>query len=449
MSRSKRNKRNKRHPRFSSPFSLIVAAIVFVLVLGGVSFFIFNDSEKAKEKEEAPSSRTEATVSDQKEERIVEETKPTVETKEESSITFYEETDNTEEKVNRLVENMTLQEKIGQLLVVGFQSTEVDEHIRSMINDYHVGGVILFDRNMKTPEQVASLNNKLQDLAKQKDDQIPLWLSVDQEGGQIMRMKDQVTAIPSQQSLGKQGNPEEVYKVAQRNGKELATMGFNLNFAPVLDLSATDSRSFGENPEQAAQFGEKVVTGLNDAGIISTLKHFPGNGRSNIDPHIESSSVAVDKGDLKSSDIYPFKKIMDTVDHQRLFVMVTHIKYPAYDRENPASVSPIIIQDLLREELGFTGLVVTDDLEMGAVNKYYSYGDLGYKAVNAGADILLVCHTLEHQKEVFNGILKAIETKKISEERIDESVKRILTTKLATIEETHVDPVKAKKFVGK
>ena len=344
---------------------------------------------------------------------------PKEETETKKSFSFFDQTDDIEEKADRLVEDMTLKEKIGQLMVVGFNSSEVDQHIQTMINEYKVGGVILFDRNMKTPEQVAALNNELQNLALENEHEIPLHISVDQEGGQIVRMKDGVTPIPSQQSLGKENDPNKVYNTAGLTGKELDAMGFTVNYAPVLDLSSTDSRSFGEDPEKAALLGNKVVTGLNDSDVIATLKHFPGNGRSSIDPHKETSSVEVDKLNLEESDIYPFKKIIDSVDHQNFFVMVTHIKYPAYDKENPASISPIIINDLLREQLGYTGLVVTDDLEMGAVNKYFTYEDLGYRAVEAGVDILLVCHTLENQQKVFNGILEAVETKKLSEDRID------------------------------
>ena len=202
--------------------------------------------------------------------------------------------DHIEEKVNQLVEQMTLKEKIGQLMVVGFQSNEVDSHIQTMIQEYKVGGVILFDRNMETPEQVAALNNQLQNLAMENEHQIPLFISVDQEGGQIVRMKDQVSPIPSQQTLGQQNDPNEVYRIAQRTGKELAAMGFGVNYAPVLDLSSTDSRSFGEDPDQASILGNKVVTGLMDSGMIATLKHFPGNGRSTIEPmkkRLQSRSI--------------------------------------------------------------------------------------------------------------------------------------------------------------
>ncbi|UGB30501.1 beta-N-acetylhexosaminidase [Metabacillus sp. B2-18] len=335
-----------------------------------------------------------------------------------------------EQKVDAILSEMTLQEKIGQMMVVGFNSTSIDDHITKMIKEYHVGGVILFDRNMENQEQVASLNGDLQQLSKDANG-LPLILSIDQEGGQIVRMRDQVSPIPSQQELGQKNDPKEVYTTAQRTGKELLSMGFTVNFAPVLDLSATDSRSFGKDPKKVDSLGRQVVAGMMDSGITTTLKHFPGNGRSDVDPHVETSSVEADKLDLENSDIYPFKQMIKDVDNDQFFVMVTHIKYPAYDKENPASISKVIMTDLLKKQLGFKGLVVTDDLEMGAVNKYFTYEDLGAQAIAAGADLLLVCHTLENQKAVFNGILKAVESKEISEERIDDAVRKILTHKLS------------------
>jgi beta-N-acetylhexosaminidase len=335
-----------------------------------------------------------------------------------------------EAKINNILSQMTLKEKIGQLMVVGFQNNFVDAHMKEMIEQYKVGGVIYYDRNMVNPSQVGRLTKDLQALAMKSHVQIPLVVSVDQEGGIVMRMKDQVSPIPSQQELGQKGNANEVLNVATRTGKELLNMGINVNFAPVLDLSATDTRSFGLDPNKAGLLGEQVVKGLVNSGVAATLKHFPGNGRSNIDPHHETSSVGADKSDLESKDIYPFKKIIDELDNNQFFVMVTHIKYPAYDSENPASTSPKIIKDLLKKQLGFQGIVVTDDLEMGAVSKYISYRDLGVMSIQAGADLLLVCHTPEYQKEVYNGILDAVKSKKLSEQQIDEAVKRILRYKL-------------------
>lgn len=367
---------------------------------------------------------------------VEDESQKAVET---SKVTFSQAEGDINEKVDSLVENMSLREKIGQLMVVGFQSKSVDDHIKKMITNYHVGGIILYDRNMETPEQVASLTNELQQLALNTDRQIPLMLSIDQEGGKIVRMREHVTPIPSQQQLGLKGDSQLIYDTAYRTGKELTAMGIHVNFAPVLDLSDTDSRSFGTDPQKVNQFGQQVVEGLTDAGMTATLKHFPGNGRSDVDPHVETSSVQANKWDLENKDIYPFKRIIEKVNNERFFVMVTHIKYPAYDTENPASISSVIMQDLLRKQLGFKGIVVTDDLEMGAVNKYFTYEDLGYKAIQSGADLLLVCHTLENQQKVYNGILKAVETKRLKEKRIDEAVKRILLYKITSIQSTPAD----------
>ncbi len=334
-----------------------------------------------------------------------------------------------ERQVEETLSKMTLEEKIGQLIVVGFSSTKIDSHIKTMIQDYNVGGVILYDRNMESPAQVAQLSKDLQGLAAENNVPIPLMMSIDQEGGEIVRMRDKVADKPSQQELGENADSDAIYETNLQTGKELQEMGIQVNYAPVLDLSATDSRSFGENPNQAAEFGMEAIKGLNDSGITATLKHFPGNGRSDVDPHYDSSEVEADQMDLENNDIFPFKKVIDKVDHNQFFVMVTHLKYPAYDEENPASLSPVIIQELLREKLGYQGIVVTDDLEMGAVNQYYTYQDLGYNTVNAGADLLLVCHKLESQSQVIEGIRDAVETDQLTEERIDESVKRILTYK--------------------
>jgi beta-N-acetylhexosaminidase len=337
---------------------------------------------------------------------------------------------NVETNINQMVKKMTLKEKIGQLMVVGFQSKVLDTHIKEMIVDYKVGGVIYYDRNMESPDQVGRLTKSLKAISEKNRFQIPMLISVDQEGGKVVRMKQQVSHIPSQQELGKSNRPPEVLNIANRTGKELLKMGINVNYAPVLDLSDTDTRSFGLDAKKTASLGGQVVKGLTNSGVAATLKHFPGNGRSNIDPHEETSSVHAGKADLEGKDIYPFKKIIDEQDNHTFFVMVTHIKYPAYDAVNPASTSPTIINNLLRKQLGFQGVVVTDDLEMGAVSKYTSYRELGVKSIKAGADLLLVCHTIQAQKEVYNGILAAANSKQLSIQQIDEAVKRVLRYKL-------------------
>ncbi|MDM5220782.1 beta-N-acetylhexosaminidase [Peribacillus sp. NJ11] len=351
------------------------------------------------------------------------------------------------EKIEKMLGEMTLEEKVGQLMMVGFRGTEKSSEITELIEQKHIGGVIYFDRNMKSPEQVAKLSNSLQQTADQSTLSLPLMVAVDQEGGNIIRMRERVSPLPAQKDLGENATVEDMYKVAKLNGAELGSMGININFAPVLDLSKTDERSLGKDPEKVYQYGKKAIQGLNDVSITGALKHFPGNGRSEIDPHVETSSVEANQLDLENSDIYPFKQIISEMDNQKFFVMVTHIKYPAYDKEKPASLSKVIIEDLLRGKLKYEGLVVTDDLEMGAVNKYFSYEDMGKQAILAGADLLLVCHEYSHELEVYNGLLKAAKTGEVPMDRINESVKRVLTYKLFNMKQTKADPDQAEKVV--
>ncbi|MGX2961708.1 beta-N-acetylhexosaminidase [Peribacillus sp. JNUCC 23] len=350
-------------------------------------------------------------------------------------------------KVDKLLEKMTLEEKVGQLMMVGFYGTEKSDQIKELIEERNIGGVIYFDRNMSSPDQVARLSNSLQQSTENSSTQIPLMLAVDQEGGDILRMREQVSPIPSQQKLGKYASAEEVYNVAKLNGTELAAMGIHINFSPVLDLSSTDSRSLGKDPEKVYQYGRKAIEGLNDSSVTGALKHFPGHGRSGIDPHVETSSVEADQLDLENSDIYPFKQIIHNIDNQNFFVMVTHIKYPAYDKAKPASLSKPIIEELLRKKLGYEGIVITDDLEMGAVNKYYSYKDMGKEAILAGVDILLVCHEYQHQLDVYNGIIEAVKKGEIPMERIDQAATRVLSYKLKNSQTTTVDPKQADAIV--
>jgi len=345
------------------------------------------------------------------------------------------EKENPDEKIDALLARMTLEEKVGQLMMVGFSGMEKPKTVVELIKTKHIGGIIYFDRNLSSPKQVAELSNSLQESA-----QLPLMIAVDQEGGDILRMREQVSPIPSQAKLE---SAKEVFEVAKLNAAELRAMGITINFAPVLDLSKTDSRSFGTDPKKAADYGTKVIEGFQTANITGSLKHFPGHGRSSVDPHLDQSSVDANQLDLENSDIYPFKEIIKNVDHSQFFVMVTHIKYPAYDKEKPASLSKVIIQDLLRKKLGYKGIVATDDLEMGAVNKYYSYKNLGVAALQAGADLLLVCHDYNHQMEVYDGVIEAVKSGKIPMERIDEAAKRIIAYKMETMAHTRVDPVKA------
>ncbi|MEW4285778.1 glycoside hydrolase family 3 N-terminal domain-containing protein [Priestia koreensis] len=354
-----------------------------------------------------------------------------------------------DDKVKKLVSSMSLEEKVGQIMMVGFYGTEPSSSVTDMIENKHIGNIILFSRNMQSPKQVATLNNDLQRLAQKQPYQLPFMIGVDQEGGDILRMQEKVSPIPSQQALGDVATTQQVYDVAKLNATELQAMGFNTNFAPVLDISDTDKRSFGSDAKKTYEYGKQVVKGLNDTNITGVVKHFPGNGRTNVDPHKDTSAVGANQQDLEGSDIYPFKQMINEVDPDDFFVLVTHVKYPAYDAKKPASLSPVIMQTLLRDKLGYKGIVVTDDLEMGAVNKYYTYKDMGREALAAGADLLLVCHEYDHQLDVYNGIVEGVKSGEIPESRLNEAVTRVLTHKMKKLPTfTFVDESKANDIVG-
>ncbi|WP_232726041.1 beta-N-acetylhexosaminidase [Bacillus sp. FJAT-42315] len=406
-----------------------------------VMLLMVNKAQKPEEKP-APAKEVMSEVEEKEIEKEIE--KPAIKP---NLLKEIEQEKDLDKKAKKIVNTMTLEEKVGQVLMIGFHGTKVSSEVEAMILNKHIGGIIYFDRNMTAPKQVAELSNSLQSLVADSTFQLPLMTAVDQEGGDIVRMRKEVSPLPSQQKLGQTAMANEIYEIAKLNGKELNSMGININFSPVLDLSANDTRSFGVDKNKAYEFGSSVVQGLNASGVTGALKHFPGHGRSNVDPHVETSSVQADQLDLENSDIYPFKQMIQQKDDNNFFVMVTHVKYPAYDKEKPASLSPVIINDLLRKKLGYQGLVVTDDLEMGAVNKYYSYKDMGKEAIQAGADLLLVCHEYSHQLEVYNGLVEAVQKEEISEERINEAAQRIVLHKLMNIKETQVDPEQASSIV--
>ncbi len=332
-----------------------------------------------------------------------------------------------EDQVNALVESMTLQEKIGQMVMIGIEGTDVNEDSLFMLHQYHIGGITLFDRNMESREQVKRLTGNLQDKA---DERLPLFIAADEEGGAVVRMKNQLPELPSQESVGASGEPYKAQEWAITIGDLLKGMGVNTNFAPVADTGFSGGRSYSNDPDVVAAFVDHAVQGYEKAGVVCSLKHFPGIGRSVIDSHVEVSDIDISREELLASDLKPFQKIIGSHEPSGYFVMVSHLKYPQIDPAEPASLSKTIMTGILRETLGYEGVIITDDLTMGAVAKHNSYRELGVKAVQAGADIALVCHEYGPQQEVYLGLLEAAEKGIISKERIDASVKRIVKTKL-------------------
>lgn len=332
-----------------------------------------------------------------------------------------------DEKVDKIVASMSKTEKIGQMVMIGIQGTKVDDDSLYMLNQYHMGGVILFDRNMESPEQVKQLTS---DLQAQSNEKIPLFIGIDEEGGDVVRMAEKLTPAPSQKEIGATGDIEQAKTWAIKTAKSLKDMGINVNFAPVADVGSNDKRSYSTDANTVIDFVRAATKGYQQENIIYSLKHFPGIGKGKVDSHIDSSSIDVAKEVLMTEDILPFKTIINENKPEDYFILVSHLKYPALDEEYPASLSSKIMIDLLRNELGYKGIIITDDMEMGAVANHNDFRSIGVNAVKAGADIVLVCHEYEHQQEVYLGLLDAVNSGEISQERIDESIKRIIKVKL-------------------
>ncbi len=331
-----------------------------------------------------------------------------------------------EEKAQAILSSMTPAEKVGQMVMIGVRGETADEDSLYMLHQYHIGGVVLFDRNMKTAEQTRALVDGLQRGAGEK---VPLFIGVDEEGGSVVRGKDFLPPPPSQKELGDEGETTKIEASASRTSKELKKLGINLNFAPVADVGES-SRAFSNDPETVLKFVRAAAQGYEENRMLYALKHFPGIGRGTVDSHEEVSTIDATAEDMAARDLLPFQTIIDEKQPEDYFILVSHLKYTAYDKENPASLSRAIQTDLLREKLGYRGLIITDDVEMGALSKHYDFRDIGRRAVEAGADIVLVCHEYPHETDVYLGLLEAVESGEIPMERIDASVRRILLAKL-------------------
>ena len=334
-----------------------------------------------------------------------------------------------EEKVDKLVANMSDADKVGQLLMIGIHGKTLNDDAKFMINEYRVGGIILFDRNMESKDQVKSLIADINKTGKSAG-LTPLFIGIDQEGGAVARLEDQLIKVPPAEELGKEPI-EQAVSLAKQSGTELKDLGFNINFAPVADLGLTYGRSFSTNPDEVVRYASAVGKAYDEAGLWYSYKHFPGIGKTDVDLHADTSVVPVSKETLLNEDTKVFVDLIKQSKPNTYAIMVSHAMYPQIDPDHPSSLSKAIITDWLRKDMGYNGVVVTDDMDMGALAKHYTFGDMAVQSILAGSDILLVCHEYEHMQEAYNGLMKAVKDGRISKERLDESVKRILLMKMS------------------
>ncbi|BFH61639.1 beta-N-acetylhexosaminidase [Paenibacillus azoreducens] len=346
------------------------------------------------------------------------------------------------------ISKLSLEQKIGQMFICGFHSLVPDDQIRKLIEDYHLGGVIYFRRNIDKPQQVASLSASLQKLAADHGN-LPLWIAIDQEGGMVARIDHkQISRIPGNMALGATDHPDYSYEVSKISAEELLQLGINMNFAPCLDVNNNPHnpvigvRSFGENPDKVSEHGAAVIKAFQEKGLSAAAKHFPGHGDTNVDSHMGLATVEHDVERLQQVELKPFiKAIQQGVD----VIMTAHVIFPAIEPEPiPATLSRSVLTGLLREDLAYDGIIVTDCLEMHAIAKFFGVGEGAVKAVEAGADVVLVSHTLSDQIEAIEAVKNAVRSGRISEKTIDAAVERILKLKqkrLTGLQATEVSQV--------
>ena len=343
-------------------------------------------------------------------------------------------------KASEFVKNMTLEEKIGQLFVVNleqldnskgsyFEWKKCSKEMIDCVKQYNVGGIILFSRNIGKRKQTKNLINKLQ-----KQSPVPLFVSVDEEGGEVARIAGNpdmnTTKFPTMEEVGSKKDTEYVNKMGKTIGNEIKALGFNVDFAPVADVKTSDlnleigSRSFGSEPDKVASMVKAFVKGLQETNVSATLKHFPGQGSSKGDTHIENVNIDSSIAALRKIDFVPFEEgIKAGAD----FVMVSHISVSKVtETAQPASMSELIMKTILRDELGFKGIIITDAMDMASITDEYSSAEAALGSFEAGSDIILMPTDF---KEAYEAVLSAAKSGEISMERVDESVQRILTVK--------------------
>ena len=347
----------------------------------------------------------------------------------------------TPDPIAEAVAAMSTEQKVSQLLVAGIEGTQLGQDAVQAVQDYQVGGVILFGRNVESAWQLAELTNGLKDL---NGDYTPLFLCVDQEGGRVDRMPPEVERTPSAWSVGQTLDTEGVGAAyGALLAEECAAFGFNMDFAPSLDIwsnpdnTVIGDRAFGNDWEWTAFFGMSAVESMEEqGGVIPVVKHFPGHGDTSVDSHVALPVVDKSLEELWQSELVPFNMVLNQEDYfgaqagpSAPAVMVAHILLSQVDPDYPASLSHRVVTGLLREEMGFDGVVCTDDLTMGAVSNTYGMGEAAVLAVETGCDLLLVCHGADNLTAARDALLEAADSGRLSPERLDESVKRILSLK--------------------
>ncbi|MEZ5315755.1 MAG: glycoside hydrolase family 3 protein [Chlamydiales bacterium] len=345
--------------------------------------------------------------------------------------------------IDNLISKMTIEEKVGQLLIVHFQGEECNEIAKILIEDLHIGGIIYYGwaNNLSNPEKVRELSQSLQKCALETPLALELFIAIDQEGGSICRLKEGFTVIPSSRAIGMSGDPFLAQIYSSIIAKELMDVGVNMNFAPVVDVNndgVLRERCFANDPKIVTAFAKAAIKGYQDKSVIPTIKHYPGYGNVSIDPHVDLPTNGRLLKDLEKIDLWPFFQLASQVDA----IMTAHILVPALDPKHCATLSSKILS-YLRNTMGFKGLIISDSLVMKGIQKgSESIDEIAIRAFNAGCDILLLGGkqlleekqgyelNLSDLQKIHRSIVCAVTAGIISESKLNEAVARILQIKI-------------------
>lgn len=403
------------------------------------------ESEKngtVKEKVQEPEKESEPVLLQPEEENTEESETDEVQTNEKQENENQSEED-TQHRVEELLSSLSLEEKVAQLFVVlpeqlvGNVScvTAAGEATREAINNRPVGGIVYLESNLVSPQQTKTMLQNVQQYSMDRLN-LPMFLCVDEEGGQVTRLAGKagfdLPVYDNMSVIGSKGDTEQAYQMGESIGQYLYDLGFNTDFAPVADVLTNPNnqvvryRSFGSDPEMVKNMTDAVSRGLASKKILATYKHFPGHGNTAADTHAGYAYSNKTKEELYQCELIPF---IQGIEDEVPFIMMGHISLPnIVGDDTPASLSKTIVTDLLIDELGYKGLIITDALNMGAVSQQYSSAQAAVKALNAGVDMLLMPADFN---AAYQGVLAAVQSGEISEERIDESVEKILKTKMS------------------
>ncbi len=340
----------------------------------------------------------------------------------------------------------------GQLLAVGFEGQAASPDIKHLIRHYGVGGVVLFARNVDTPEQVAELVRELQECAQGAGHSLPLLVAVDQEGGRVARLRAPWTVWPAARALGRVGSEELAREQAELLAAELRACGITLDFAPVVDVDTNPrnpvigDRSYGDDPELVGRLAAAFIAGMQAGRVAACAKHFPGHGDTATDSHHDLPTLDHSRSRLDDVELRPFRR---AIEASVATLMVGHLLVPEWDEAWPATLSEVLVGDLLRRQLGFSGVVVADDFDMRAVSARWEPAQFGARALEAGNDLLLACRDHDRQVALIESIVRAVEGEQVPWQRLEDAEQRVRALKQAyCLPYAHPDPRAARLAAG-